>query len=211
MTKRLFREYFSGWKWSGLGNCQAAMSAFVAFGFSLFMTHDRKDMCMELGLIMPILLVMLSVMTHPVRHGKMFYLCPMTPVERRGIVRREYIFRVIIHMLLMAAGLTAAFSMAYFNWLSLICVMINDVMICLLIPSENKENSDYIIMAAIVVIGVLINLVQLVIISNPENYYIVQIIVYIFLVAVEIPLFVKYTGFIRKELKTADYYEEMGD
>ena len=163
------------------------------------------------GLIMPILLVMLSVMTHPVRHGKMFYLCPMTPVERRGIVRREYIFRVIIHMLLMAAGLAAAFSMAYFNWLSLICVVINDVMICLLIPSENKENSDYIIMAAIVVIGVLINLVQLVIISNPENYYIVQIIVYIFLVAVEIPLFVKYTGFIRKELKTADYYEKMGD
>ena len=88
---------------------------------------------------------------------------------------------------------------------------INDVMICLLIPSENKENSDYIIMAAIVIIGVLINLVQLVIISNPENYYIVQIIVYIFLVAVEIPLFVKYTGFIRKELKTADYYEKMGD
>ena len=211
MTKRFFREYFSGWKWSGLGNYQAAIAALAGFGFSLFMTHDRKDMCMVSGLIMPILLVMLSVMTHPVRHGKMFYLCPMTPVERRGIVRREYIFRVIIHMLLMAAGLTAAFSMAYFNWLSLICVVINDVMICLLIPSENKENSDYIIMAAIVVIGVLINLVQLVIISNPENYYIVQIIVYIFLVAVEIPLFVKYTRFIRKELKTADYYEEMRD
>lgn len=98
-------------------NCMYA--AFVMmFSMSASIAGENfqlTDALLSIGMFLPICIVMVSVMEHPIRLRKMRYLCPQTEGERARSVRLTYYFRVGIHMIIFLMGLLLLFSVGFFT------------------------------------------------------------------------------------------------
>lgn len=167
------------------------------------------DALLSIGMFLPICIVMVSVMEHPIRLRKMRYLCPQTEGERARSVRLTYYFRVGIHMIIFLMGLLLLFSVGFFHWESLVFLLLNDFMLSTIVPIYGINGKAAFQLVVLLIAIMLTNMAQLVVISGPEPHRTVQIILYAIFFLIELPLFIGFSQYIKKELCAARNFEEV--
>ena len=191
-------------------NCMYA--AFVMmFSMSASIAGENfqlTDALLSIGMFLPICIVMVSVMEHPIRLRKMRYLCPQTEGERARSVRLTYYFRVGIHMIIFLMGLLLLFSVGFFHWESLVFLLLNDFMLSTIVPIYGINGKAAFQLVVLLIAIMLTNMAQLVVISGPEPHRTVQIILYAIFFLIELPLFIGFSQYIKKELCVAKNFEE---
>ena len=220
MKRNMFREYIADWSWNkikeGTSENKAVWSCMYAAFVMMFSAtgsiagenFQLTDALLSIGTFLPICIVMISVMEHPIRLRKMRYLCPQTEEERARSVRRTYYFRVGIHMIIFLMGLLLLFSVGFFHWESLVFLLLNDFMLSTIVP-VNGINGKAVFQLVVLLIAIMLtNMAQLVVISGPEPHRTVQIILYAILFLIELPLFIGFSKYIKKELCAAKNFEE---
>ncbi len=192
-------------------NCMYA--AFVMmFSMSASIAGENfqlTDALLSIGMFLPICIVMVSVMEHPIRLRKMRYLCPQTEGERARSVRLTYYFRVGIHMIIFLMGLLLLFSVGFFHWESLVFLLLNDFMLSTIVPIYGINGKAAFQLVVLLIAIMLTNMAQLVVISGPEPHRTVQIILYAIFFLIELPLFIGFSQYIKKELCAARNFEEV--
>ena len=220
MKRSMFREYMADWSWKkikegakekkAVWNCMYA--AFVMmFSMSASIAGENfqlTDALLSIGMFLPICIVMVSVMEHPIRLRKMRYLCPQTEGERARSVRLTYYFRVGIHMIIFLMGLLLLFSVGFFHWESLVFLLLNDFMLSTIVPIYGINGKAAFQLVVLLIAIMLTNMAQLVVISGPEPHRTVQIILYAIFFLIELPLFIGFSQYIKKELCVAKNFEE---
>ena len=220
MKRNMFREYIADWSWNkikeGTSENKAVWSCMYASFIMMFSASGSiagenfqlTDALLSIGTFLPIGIVMISVMEHPIRLRKMRYLCPQTEEERARSVRRTYYFRVGIHMIIFLMGLLLLFSVGFFHWESLVFLLLNDFMLSTIVP-VNGVNGKAVFQLVVLLIAIMLtNMAQLVVISGPEPHRTVQIILYAIFFLIELPLFIGFSKYIKKELCAAKNFEE---
>ena len=221
MKRNMFREYMADWSLNkikeGTSENKAVWSCMYAAFIMMFSASGSiagenfqlTDALLSIGTFLPICIVMISVMEHPIRLRKMRYLCPQTEEERARSVRRTYYFRVGIHMIIFLMGLLLLFSVGFFHWASLVFLLLNDFMLSTIVP-VNGINGKAVFQLVVLLIAIMLtNMAQLVVISGPEPHRTVQIILYAILFLIELPLFIGFSKYIKKELCAAKNFEEV--
>ena len=192
-------------------NCMYA--AFVMmFSMSASIAGENfqlTDALLSIGMFLPICIVMVSVMEHPIRLRKMRYLCPQTEGERARSVRLTYYFRVGIHMIIFLMGLLLLFSVGFFHWESLVFLLLNDFMLSTIVPIYGINGKAAFQLVVLLIAIMLTNMAQLVVISGTEPHRTVQIILYAIFFLIELPLFIGFSQYIKKELCAARNFEEV--
>ncbi len=192
-------------------NCMYA--AFVMmFSMSASIAGENfqlTDALLSIGMFLPICIVMVSVMEHPIRLRKMRYLCPQTEGERARSVRLTYYFRVGIHMIIFLMGLLLLFSVGFFHWESLVFLLLNDFMLSTIVPIYGINGKAAFQLVVLLIAIMLTNMAQLVVISGPEPHRTVQIILYAIFFLIELPLFIGFSQYIKKELCAERNFEEV--
>ena len=220
MKRNMFREYMADWSLNkikeGTSENKAVWSCMYAAFIMMFSASGSiagenfqlTDALLSIGTFLPICIVMISVMEHPIRLRKMRYLCPQTEEERARSVRRTYYFRVGIHMIIFLLGLLLLFSVGFFHWESLVFLLLNDFMLSTIVP-VNGINGKAVFQQVVLLIAIMLtNMAQLVVISGPEPHRTVQIILYAILFLIELPLFIGFSKYIKEELRAAKNFEE---
>lgn len=221
MKRSMFRKYMADWSWKkikegakenkAVWNCMYA--AFVMmFSMSASIAGENfqlTDALLSIGMFLPICIVMVSVMEHPIRLRKMRYLCPQTEGERARSVRLTYYFRVGIHMIIFLMGLLLLFSVGFFHWESLVFLLLNDFMLSTIVPIYGINGKAAFQLVVLLIAIMLTNMAQLVVISGPEPHRTVQIILYAIFFLIELPLFIGFSQYIKKELCAARNFEEV--
>lgn len=129
--------------------------------------------------------------------------------ERARSVRLTYYFRVGIHMIIFLMGLLLLFSVGFFHWESLLFLLLNDFMLSTIVPIYGINGKAAFQLVVLLIAIMLTNMAQLVVISGPEPHRTVQIILYAIFFLIELPLFIGFSQYIKKELCAARNFEEV--
>ncbi|MGN1203821.1 MAG: hypothetical protein ACI4SA_02085 [Lachnospiraceae bacterium] len=213
------REYLHGWKWGRLENMfkQNNSAFFLVVYFPLMLLvagalcgedFTVADMVMELGLTLPFVLVWCSMMLHPVRLSKMYYLCPQTAAEREKMVIHSYCFRFGVHMFLFCIGFVFVFGAGTFRLESLILLLLNAVLVSSFIPVGVQAAGAYYRQLFLTPVIMITDLAQLALISDTQSQPVIQIILYAVFFLIELPLYIGIFKYTRKELQAAAVFEE---
>ena len=211
MKRSMFREYMADWSWKkikegaeenkAVWSCMYAAMMFSVSGSIAGENFQLTDALLSIGMFLPICIVMVSVMEHPIRLRKMRYLCPQTEEERARSVRMTYYFRVGIHMIIFLMGLLLLFSVGF--------LLLNDFMLSTIVPIYGINGKAAFQLVVLLIAIMLTNMAQLVVISGPEPHRTVQIILYAIFFLIELPLFIGFSQYIKKELCAARNFEEV--
>ena len=87
------------------------------------------------------ILVVLSEMTHPIRPGKMYYLCPRSKEERLREIKDAYHFRCILHMIVMSTMCIALYLMKGGNLYSAGYIFLNGIVASFLCQVSHSDKS----------------------------------------------------------------------
>lgn len=220
MKRSMWREYLAEWSWKKIkdgatenktiwGCMYAAFISTFSLSVSM-MEHDFRitDILMAAGMFLPLMFVMMSIMTHPVRLRKMRYLCPQTAEERIKSIRKNFYFRAGIHMMVFLAGLVLIFTAGFFNWESLLFLLLNDGIMSMMVPVYGTDGKASVQQIFLLVAAFLTDMAQLPIISGPEPHKMVQIILYAIFFLIELPLFIAFEKFRKKEMQAAGFFME---
>jgi hypothetical protein len=167
-----------------------------------------EDIVMECALLLPVSVVYFSILLHPIRLSKMHYLCPMTRQERLDYVKRSYVFRIVVHMIFFLCGLAVLLSVSYFHVGSVLLLVLNDLMLSMLVPPDEQDENGWVYMIVLTPCYLVLNLSQLVVLSDAENHWIAQAVSYAVFLLLELPVFLGYRGRIKRQLAAAADYEK---
>lgn len=208
--KYLIRDYIYGWRWENFKEIYkngklAGMMFLYAFVINVTATGNIT----LLGYYVPVAIVYLSIFIHPVSLRKMYYVCPLTPHEREKLVRDSYIFRIVMHMLILTFGNIFIMTVTRFSMPVFIYVTINALITSTILPYGNKDGlSAYVI--ALLVICVVTNSWQFDILQRASyNPVIEQRLLYAIMVFVEFTICIGYVRQVRRKIKSAAVYEEV--
>lgn len=208
--KYLIRDYIYGWRWENFKEIYkngklAGMMFLYAFVINVTATGNIT----MLGYYVAVAIVYLSIFIHPVSLRKMYYVCPLTPHEREKLVRDSYIFRIVMHMLILTFGNIFIMTVTRFSMPVFIYVTINALITSTILPYGNKDGlSAYVI--ALLVICVVTNSWQFDILQRASyNPVIEQRLLYAIMVFVEFTIYIGYARQVRRKIKSAAVYEEV--
>jgi len=208
--KYLIRDYIYGWRWENFKEIYrngklAGMMFLYAFVINVTATGNIT----MLGYYVPVAIVYLSIFIHPVSLRKMYYVCPFTPDEREKLVRDSYIFRIVLHMLILTMGNVFIMTITRFSVPVFIYVTINALITSTMMPYGNKDGlSAYVI--ALLVICVVTNSWQFDILQRASyDPVIEQRLLYAIMVLVEFTICIGYARQVRRKIKSAAVYEEV--
>lgn len=100
-----------------------------------------KEAIGETVLVIAFLLVALSEITHPIRPGKMYYLCPRSREERLQEIRDAYHFRCMLHLIVMSVMCIALYLMKGVNVYSAGYIFLNGILASFLSQVNNPNKS----------------------------------------------------------------------
>lgn len=208
--KYLIRDYIYGWRLENFkeiykNGTLAGMMFLYAFVINVTATGN----IIMLGYYVPVAIVYLSIFIHPVSLRKMYYVCPLTPDEREKLVRDSYIFRIVMHMLILTFGNIFIMTVTKFSMPVFIYVTINALITSTILPYGNKDGlSAYVI--ALLVICVVTNSWQFDILQRASyNPIIEQRLLYAIMVFVEFTICIGYAKQVKRKIKSAAVYEEV--
>lgn len=219
MIRTLFNDYLLGWSFSSIKqsyNNGSSLVAFVAFLPAILLCsllgdksfNSLSDVIMYMAILLPTLFSRISIILHPIRLGKMHYLIPQTMEDRKKQMKLAYYFQVVFHMIIFVIGIMIVFSLGHFNILSLIHLILNDIILSSVISVDDKNESAFYCVLFLLPICVITSLSQLIVVSNDEEHFVLQIVLYVVFVLIQLPLFLKHRKYILKQFQTANRYEE---
>lgn len=163
------------------------------------------------AVLLPMLFTYYSIYIHPPKLGKMMYLCPMSPEERREYIYGSYFFRIGFHMLIAIAGLCIAILIFYCDIFSAIQILLNHIMLAALASFTQKKDGGkdnaYYMEIFILSLALISNLVEYGIIVDEEPDTAIKIVLFIVFCVIQAPLEIVYIKHLKRELKNAVFYE----
>lgn len=100
-----------------------------------------KGVAAESLVVIGFLLVLLSQYVHPLRPGKMYYLCPRSREERLKEIRAAYHFRSLLHLFLLSMVCIALYLTRALNGYSVAYVFLNAVLCSFLSQTRDSKKS----------------------------------------------------------------------
>lgn len=222
MLKKIAVDYFRAysrrgirerWKTNG-GELAGMIGMIYPLIVALFqMDSDEKIICLLVCL--PMLYNLFSLYMHPVGLCKMMYLCPMEPDERRRYIRSSYRFGILVRMSVAVIGVGAVMMFYDCSVIAVTEILLNDLVLSLLIPSRKSQKEGYgailketVCMICMIVVSMLSNFI-LVLAASDQDPGNVMIIILAGIVLIQLPLTIGYQKYVRSELETAVYYENL--
>jgi hypothetical protein len=179
-------------------------------GWGLLINGDVTsvgDGIMACAILLPAGAVYFSILLHPVRLSKIYYICPMTQQERLDYVRHSYLLRIVLHMFFFICGLVILIPVSHFHAASFLLLFLNDLMVSALIPPEAQDETGVVYMVLLMPCYLILNLAQLVVLSDGESHLLALAVSYAVFFLLEVPMFVGYGKHIRRQLDAAASYE----
>lgn len=221
--KTIIREYFTAFRlhnWGRLWKFNYQTIIFVICWMLYWIVtglfSEVKDAVMFAAVLIPIVYGYFDALIHPIRLDKQLYLCPMNKEERRILIRNTYRFRITFCMLLALLGTMILIVVSNFKPVSLAIILINDFLLFSeIVPRSNQVNGDWRQMAEtvqqvfLITIAFLMNIIQLVTLSDTEPHTLLTIVTILVVLLIEIPIAVNYRKYVVEELEKAASYEEM--
>lgn len=207
--KYLIRDYIYGWRLENFKEIyKNGKLAGMMFLYVFIINVTAAGNITMLGYYVPVAIVYLSIFIHPVSLRKMYYVCPLTPDEREKLVRDSYIFRIVLHMLILTFGNIFIMTVTRFSIPVFIYVTINALITSTILPYGNKDGlSAYVI--ALFVICVVTNSWQFDILMSSFTPIIEERFLYSIMVLIEFPVCIGYARQVKRKLKSAAVYEEV--
>lgn len=208
--KYLIRDYIYGWRWENFKEIyRNGKLAGIMFLYAFVINVTANGKIIMLGYYVPVAIVYLSIFIHPVSLRKMYYVCPLTHHEREKLVRDSYIFRIVLHMLILTFGNIFVMTITRFRVPVFIYVTINALITSTLLPYGNKDGlSAYVI--ALLVLCVVTNSWQFDILQRASyDPVIEQRLLYAIMVLVEFTICIGYARQVRRKIESAAVYEEV--
>ena len=219
MKKHIIHDYFSAYRMSNHKWHGANLEFLIVYFFAYFCIILRKGEAIFewkavitcAAIFLPMLLTNLSIHFHPLKLGKMVYLCPMNPEERKEYIYGSYYFRIGFHMVIAILGLCIAIPMSYCDIFSSLQILLNHAMTVVLASSIQKRENDSsdlnVIGIFIVSIALISNIVEYGIIMDAEPDIALKVSLFIVFCLIQIPLEIAYVKHIKKELRNSVFYE----
>lgn len=167
-----------------------------------------QDAILVFSIFIPVCLVWFSILLHPIKPAKFFYLCPMTAQERTQKVKRAYMGRVIFHMLIFMMGLILVSVVGRMTILSLVFLFISDLMFSALTTASTEETGGFYGMLFFLPLYLITCMVQMMIILGDDAHFVLQAVLYSVLFFMEVPIFIGYRKHIKTKMRQAVYFEE---
>jgi hypothetical protein len=164
--------------------------------------NTASDLIMECALLIPMAVVYYSILLHPLRLPKMYYLCPMTRQERLTYVRHSYFVQSAAHMLLFLCGLVVLVHI-----LSFLLLFLDDLLVSVLVLPGEQDDTGWIYTVALPIGYLFLNMVQLVVLSDDKSHWFALAASYAVFLLVEVPMFIGYMKHIRRQLADVGSYE----
>lgn len=111
-------------------------------------------------------------------------------------------------MMVFLAGLVLIFTAGFFHWESLLFLLLNDGIVSMMVPVVGTDGKATVQQIVLLVAALLTDMAQLPIISGPEPHKTVQIILYAILFLIELPLFIAFEKYRKKEMQAAGSFTE---
>lgn len=219
-----YRLYYMKQLW---GDKEKRELLFFLMFLSILLMLDLKGKgIIVLAIFVPMFLSFFSGLLRPIRPGKMMYLCPMDRKERRSYIYGSYYFRIILHMLFAVLGIGVLVLFFRCDMLSVLEILLNDFMITIYIMPEQKVVNQWEISKEEQMkifpqeMAIILNSIQAVFIakeqeyagavfsSNGDGHHLIGkgIILLIFFL-IELPLYLQYRKYVKKELEDAVFFE----
>ena len=146
MLKKQWKEYFLTGK---IQSWQPMLIYFEIFVLPIYIrmvmlgkdNFSWKGGIGETVLMIGYLLVAFSEMTHPIRRGKMYYLCPRSREERLQEIRDAYHFRCMLHLIVMSVMCGTLYLMKGVNVYSAGYIFLNGILASFLSQVSNSNKS----------------------------------------------------------------------
>lgn len=217
MMKELIANYVRAYHWNSYKKQWETNFSTNFVVFWVFCTfhgamHARADLpaghyIVAAALFLSMGFVLVSGQCHPVKLGKMMYLCPMDADRRRAYIYSSYFFRVVLHVVVIAVSTMILIPFSYCDVVSAVEILLNGLVISVLIPPGKEENVNLRrgIMLAVALVS---NVFQAGIILDDKPDVIPKLIIFGLLLFVQLPLSVSYHQWVKEQLKAAINYEE---
>lgn len=111
-------------------------------------------------------------------------------------------------MMVFLAGLVLIFTAGFFNWESLLFLLLNDGIMSMMVPVYGTDGKASVQQIFLLVAAFLTDMAQLPIISGPEPHKMVQIILYAIFFLIELPLFIAFEKYRKKEMQAVGFFME---
>ena len=159
--------------------------------------------------ILTYFIIWISQIRHPLKMSRMYYLCPMNREERAAYLRNAYIFRGVIHSILIVILCTALYFLSELSIFAFLYMLPNGILYSFL--SNVQNNRKDLIRAVFEKPAMLISgYLQFALpVSGPETEdYIFIAFSFAFLLFAELPVFIWLTREVHKDIKNASIGEE---
>ena len=219
--KDIVKEYFENWTVGRFSKMRLNESStflivymWVMYMFNVMILDtqiNRRESLMGLVMLTSGTLVYFSMIQHPLQHEKIFYLCPMNHEERKKYIWNTYFFRCAAHIILFTVGTVIMIPFSSFKPLMYPVIMLNNVVISMIVPINNKTEKGYCYILFLVPITVLSNMVAIEVLADSKNSAMwMQIILICVLIFITLPLMVGFSKHIKRKLNEAVDYETNG-
>lgn len=218
--KDMVRDYFGSYRINRLAGKKTDglyfLSWFIAMpvyiGVSGNVNFDREYMIAFMGILWPMGLSCLDTLLRSPGLDKMLYLCPMSKEERKRCIYRTYYFGVGIHMLVSFIGICVLLPFTHCDAFSAVQILLNDSLVAILVSSEtggengraDKETALQILMIALALIS---NMIETAVVADELPDLWVKAALFGIFLMVQLPMAVKYGGYVKQRLYDAVYYE----
>lgn len=148
MRKQIIKEYFEAYRLSHIAaRCKEGIrgtAGALILVFVIWSGDEPESYFVSFFILFPLLLILASVFLHPVRPGKLFYLCPMDESERACYIRETFFFSQCMSIFYVLFG-NAVLAMAGYRGGGLLTVLLcNGIMASLFTyPVEKRTGRDW--------------------------------------------------------------------
>ncbi|MCR5120022.1 MAG: hypothetical protein K6B44_10465 [Lachnospiraceae bacterium] len=167
------------------------------------------DALRDTVLFLTLIFIWVSQIKHPLRLSRMYYLCPMSAEERSLYLKNAYLFRSLLHTVLILIMCAVLYLINGVSIWSLMYIMVCGIMYSFL--SNVHDGKTEFMRAVILKPAMFISMyVQFALPASKltKEDYIFIIGSFIFLLIIELPMFIKLVKEIDKDIKTGALSEE---
>lgn len=212
----IVKDYIRKWKnifhlWQFTEN--NIIYAYLCMPFNLAVMLSALDRDMSyLFFAIPAIIVALSIVLHPLELNKMYYLCPLDNAERVKYIKKNYYFRVIVHMVIYLTGMILLFifnNNASMAAVPVIGFIINSLFLSSCIPAQKEWTKRYITMFFEMPASIILSVIQMSLLTGnyeKENETVINIVHICVLLFIQVPLFTAFVKGLNKSFtELADY------
>ncbi len=160
-------------------------------------------------LFLTLLFIWISQIRHPLKLSRIYYLCPMSADERSRYLRNAYLFRSLLHSLLIVIMSIVLFLLCRVSTWSLIYLLICGIMYSFL-SSVHDGITDFIrsvFLKPAMFISIYAQFALPSGVLTPADRFFI-IVSFLFLLLVELPMFIKLIKEVVKDIKEGALSEE---